>query len=169
MDSIKQLLEIDIIQWIYTMFIILSAIIAMITLVSKFCSYINKPLKWFRGKNEDHELLITTANGLNALREKHEEDVFQSIKHDKEIKKDLEKLTKMFIDKEIDDQRWEILDFASAISAGRQYSQEQFAHVLSIYEKYEKILEEHNLSNGQVTASMDVINEVYKEKLKKGF
>jgi len=75
----------------------------------------------------------------------------------------------MFIDKEIDDQRWEILDFASAISAGRRYSKEQFDHVLSIYEKYERILELHNLSNGQVTTSMEVINEVYKEKLKNGF
>ena len=72
-------------------------------------------------------------------------------------------------DKEIDDMRWEILNFSSALTSGRQYNKESFDHVIQIHEKYEKILEENGLENGQVTASMEVIIEVYKEKLKTGF
>lgn len=168
-EPIKQLLELDLIQWFYTFVIILSGLVAFISLISKFCESIGKPIKWFMGKNEDHELLLSTRNDLDNLIQKQETDVEQSIRHDNLLKDDLHKLTQMFIDKEIDDWRWEILDFASAISAGRQYSKEQYDHVISIYEKYEKILEENNLVNGHVTNSMEVINEIYKEKLKIGF
>ena len=75
----------------------------------------------------------------------------------------------MFVDKQIDDIRYEILDFASSLSAGRQYSKEQFDHIISIDEKYKKILKENDLENGQVTASMEVITGIYKEKLRTGF
>lgn len=122
-----------------------------------------------REKREDHELLIKTVESVTHLGQQRDIDVEQSIRHDRIIKDDLEKLTKMFIDKEIDDIRWEILDFASAISEGRKYSKEQFNHVLSIYAKYEKILEDNHMENGLVTASMEVINDIYKEKLRTGF
>ena len=40
---------------------------------------------------------------------------------------------------------------------------------ISIDEKYKKILKENDLENGQVTASMEVITGIYKEKLRTGF
>ena len=120
-------------------------------------------------RDRDHALLLTTASALSELQKKQEEDVRQSIRHDKEIKADLENLLQMFLDKEIDDWRWEILDFASALSSGRQYSKEQFTHVFAIFEKYEQVLETNNLTNGQTAMSMEVINEIYKERLKNGF
>lgn len=169
MNEIKELFNIDLPSLIIGFFILLSAMMAIINIIGKFSEMIGKPLKWIRKKNEDHELLIATAKNLAALQEKHEGDVSQSIRHDGEIKKELERLTSLFLEKEIDDQRWEILDFASAISSGREFSKEQFDHVLSTYEKYEKILEEHGMRNGQVTASMEVIREVYKGKLINGF
>ena len=87
----------------------------------------------------------------------------------KDISSSLGKLTDMFIDKNIEDMRWEILNFCSALTSGRKYNKESFNHVIQIHEKYEKILEENNMENGQVTASMEVIMDVYKEKLKNGF
>ena len=75
----------------------------------------------------------------------------------------------MFIEKQIDDIRYEILDFSSALSSGRQYNKEQFDHIIKIHEKYEKILKENGLENGQVTVSMQVIMEIYKDKLRTGF
>lgn len=156
-------------------------IIILISVVLFSATEISKAVLWLvhnlfkleskntREKREDHELLIKTVESVTYLSKQREIDVEQSINHDKIIKNDLEKLTKMFIDKEIDDIRWEILDFASALSSGRNYSKEQFNHVLSLYSKYEKILESNNMENGLVTTSMDVINELYKEKLIKGF
>ena len=85
------------------------------------------------------------------------------------ISDSLGKLTDMFIDKNIEDMRWEILNFCSALTSGRKYNKESFNHVIQIHEKYEKILEENDMENGQVTASMEVIMDVYKDKLKNGF
>lgn len=85
------------------------------------------------------------------------------------ISETLSKLTDMMVDSNIENMRWEILNFCSALTSGRKYNKESFNHVISVHEKYEKILEEHNMENGQVTASMEVIMDVYKEKLKNGF
>lgn len=86
---------------------------------------------------------------------------------DRDIK--IENLTSLFISKDIDDMRWEILNFCSALTSGRKYNKESFDHVIQIHEKYEKVLKENNMENGRVTASMEVIMDVYKEKLKNGF
>lgn len=85
------------------------------------------------------------------------------------ISDSLNKLTRMFVDKEVDDMRWEILNFCSDLTSGKRYNKESFDHVIQIHEKYEKVLEEYDMENGQVTASMEVIMDVYKEKLKNGF
>lgn len=85
------------------------------------------------------------------------------------ISESLSKLTAMFVDKEVDDMRWEILNFCSALTSGRKYNKESFDHVIQIHEKYEKVLEEHDMENGRVTASMEVIMDFYKDKLKNGF
>ena len=120
-------------------------------------------------RKADHELLLNTVKNLEELHNKHEEDTKQSIRHDEIIREDLSKLTQLFIEKQIDDIRYEILDFSSALSSGRQYNKEQFDHIIKIHEKYEKILKENGLENGQVTASMQVIMEIYKDKLRTGF
>ena len=77
---------------------------------------------------------------------------------DRDIK--IENLTSLFISKDIDDMRWEILNFCSALTSGRKYNKESFDHVIQIHEKYEKVLKENNMENGRVTASMEVIMDV---------
>lgn len=85
------------------------------------------------------------------------------------VNESLSKLTDMIVDSSIENMRWEILNFCSALTSGRKYNKESFNHVISVHEKYEKILKENDMENGQVTASMEVIMEVYKEKLMNGF
>lgn len=169
MDEIIALTEINFGVVFTGVIIILVGIVSLVTLIEKISIIIKKPVKWLKNKDDDHELVIKTAEELQKLSEKHEEDTMQSIKHDEIIRSDLEKLTTMFLGKQIDDMRWEILDFASALSLGRQYSKEQFDHVLQIHTKYEKILAENHMENGQVTVSMKVISDIYAEKLKSGF
>lgn len=103
------------------------------------------------------------------LQKKQKNDVIQSDKHDNEIRNDLKKLTEMFIDKEINDMRWEINNFATKVSEGRPCNKDSFKHCIHMYEKYEKLLEDNHLENGEVRISMEIINETYKEKLKNGF
>jgi len=94
MDAIQNIFNQDIAALIVGIFIIMSGIIAMFNIIGKFSEIIGKPLKWVQRKNQDHELLIATSTKLNALQDKHEEDVRQSISHDKDIKEDLEILKK---------------------------------------------------------------------------
>lgn len=122
-----------------------------------------------------NEMSKFTTNRINDRQQSLEiqKELKDSIKDLVDGQKDrdekIENLTSLFISKEIDDMRWEILNFCSALSSGRRYNKESFDHVIQIHEKYEQILEENNMENGRVTASMEVIMDVYKEKLKNGF
>ena len=77
-------------------------------------------------------------------------------------------LTDMFVDKEIDDLRYKILDFASSVSSGKKFNRESYDHILRMYGKYEKILEEHNMENGLVEESVKYIQSSYQQALKSG-
>ena len=169
MELIERITEINFANWVITAFLLLSIFIAGYEIIGKASEIIGKPVKYVRERNKIKELTLQNTEQIKELTQKHEDSVNQSIRHDEIIRKDLAKLTKMFVDKQIDDIRYEILDFASSLSAGRQYSKEQFDHIISIDEKYKKILKENDLEKGQVTASMEVITGIYKEKLRTGF
>ena len=169
MEQIEQFMSINFSSFFILCFIFMSGVVGIFTLIGKFSEIIKRPVSWVRKKNEDHELLIKTAQSLNELRAKQEEDTKQSIRHDRMIKEDLEKLTLIIQDKNINDWRYEILDMASAISSGRRYSKEQYDHVIDIHGRYENLLKSLGRTNGQVDASMEVIMESYKEKRKNGF
>ena len=169
MSQIIELFKQDFSSLILGIFVIMSGFIAIYEIVCKFLSIFGKPIGIMKQRKADHELLLNTVKNLEELHNKHEEDTKQSIRHDEIIREDLSKLTQLFIEKQIDDIRYEILDFSSALSSGRQYNKEQFDHIIKIHEKYEKILKENGLENGQVTASMEVIMEIYKDKLRTGF
>ena len=158
MDEWMNLTKTDWVLWIAGLFALLNFGKYAWEMAEYWIAKIGLETKGMRKKKEEYELLIGAVNKVNALEEKN--DV---------IRKDIDNLTKLFIEKQIDDMRFEILDFASAISLGRNYSKEQFDHVIVIDKKYQKILEENGLENGQVTASMEVIMDVYKEKLRTGF
>lgn len=169
MDAINLLLKQDITSLILGIFIIMSAVIAMFSIIGKFSEIIGKPVGWIKKKNQDHELLMKTIQSLTALQQKHEEYEKQSDRYDNELRKDLKTLTDMFVDKEINDYRWEIINFADKISNGKNLSKEYYIHCFHTYERYEKIIEENGLTNGEVELSMEIINQSYKEKLKSGF
>lgn len=123
-------------------------------------------IKFDENRTKDRQVSIEREKRLNdRITESnvHRDKVISNISDS------LNKLTTMFVDKEVDDMRWEILNFCSALTSGRKYNKESFDHVIQIHEKYEKVLEEYDMENGQVTASMEVIMDVYKEKLKNGF
>lgn len=100
MDAIKQLTELD-----YSTLIIGVAVVAgSFKIVCNFFSWFCNFFSWFvshfgletkkmRQKREDHELLIATAKNLELLQNKQNEDVRQSIVHDKRIKDDLKNVT----------------------------------------------------------------------------
>lgn len=82
--------------------------------------------------------------------------------------KKIDSLTEMFVDKEIDDMRYKILDFASSVSSGKKFNRESYDHILKTYDKYERILEERHMENGLVEESIKYIQSAYQENLKNG-
>lgn len=121
------------------------------------------------------EMFKYTENRINDRKQSIEiqKELKDSIKalidgqHDRDEK--INNLTDMFIDKEIDDYRWEIINFATKVSEGTPCNRDSFKHCIRTYEKYEALLEKHGLENGEVEISMQVINEAYKKKLLEGF
>ena len=91
MDEIKSILEIDLNQFIFTVFVILLGLRVMVEVIKWFLfDLLGIETKSMRLKKEEHELLIQTSNDLKILAEKHAEDVKQSIEHDKRIQNNLD-------------------------------------------------------------------------------
>ena len=131
--------------------------------------HIGKPIGNMKQRKEDHELIVKNSKAIRDLSRKHIDDTNEAIKCDEEIKGELKRLTNMFIDKEINDYRWEIINFATKVSEGKPCNRDSYKHCFRTYEKYERLLKENGLENGEVEISMEIINESYKDKLQEGF
>ncbi len=156
----------------YIFISIIIILICMKTTTSLFEWIVDKlglETKWMKRKREDHELLIKTSQNLLELQERHNADIDESDKHDEEMRNDIKNLTELFVEKQINDYRWEIINLADKISSGKVVSKECYKHAISTYERYEKIIEEKGLTNGEVEISIQIINDSYKQKLKEGF
>lgn len=168
MEWIEKLFNLDYSSIILAIFIIMSAFIAIYNIIGKFSAIIGKPFKWVHSKETDHNMLLEHERKIADLAVKHKEDTDKINTEENAIRQDIAKLTNMFLDKQIDDMRYEILDFASSLSSGRKHNRESFDHILRVYNKYEKILEDNNLENGLVEESIRYIQETYHDLLKNG-
>lgn len=168
MDEIQVLLNLDWIALILGIFIAMSGIITIVEIIGKFSELIGKPVKWVRNKQKDHELILKNENAIKDLSKQHEEDTKESIRHDRAIEDKLEKLTEMFVSKQISDMRWEINNFATKISENKPCNKDCFQHCFKTYEAYEDILKERSLTNGEVEISMKIIRDAYQTKMKNG-
>lgn len=169
MNEMIELTQIDYVSVLPAAVAILAGTKAILSLLESFVEKLGLETKWMRQRREEHELLIQTSQNLTALQTQHEHDMQKSDRRDEEISANIKKLTRMFVDKEIDDMRWEINNFATKVSEGKPCNKDSFKHCIHMYEKYERILEDNGLENGEVEISMELINEAYKEKLKEGF
>lgn len=166
MTEIIELTKLDFPSIFISVFVILLGIKAIVSLFEWIINKLGLETKWMRQKREEHELLLNTSNSLISLQEKHEEDMKRSDMHDEEMRNDIKKLTDLFIDKQINDYRWEIINLADKIAKGKTASKECLRHAIATYEKYEKIITEHGLVNGEVEISIEVIKECYQNRLK---
>lgn len=166
MDAITELTKIDFSSIFVSVFIILIGIKSITSIFEWVIDKLGLETKWIKNKREEHELLIQTSQNLIALQEKHAEDIKRSDEHDAEMRNDIKKLTDLFVDKQINDYRWEIINLADKISSEKTVSKECLRHAIATYEKYEKIIKEHGLVNGEVEISIEIIKEAYQKKLK---
>lgn len=69
----------------------------------------------------------------------------------------------------IDRKRDKIIDFASSVANANDntlFSREQFNRIFKVYEEYEKIIKEHNRTNGEVDIAYRIITEEYENKMR---
>ena len=167
MSNIEQLLSIDG-SVILSLFVILFGFVAIAQIIEKVSIYVGKPVSWVRNKNKDHETIVKITETMEALRKQQDTDREQSIKHDEAIRNDLEKFSTMFLDKSVEDMRWRILDFSSAISNGRKFNRESYDFIIKTYDQYEKILREQGKTNGVIDETILYIKDEFREHLKNG-
>lgn len=165
MNEIIELTQINFSSVLIAVSVILIGVKTIVSLFEWIAQKLGLETKWMRVGREEHELLIRTSQTLAALQEKQKQDTERSDRQDEEISNDIKKLTQMFLEKEIDDMRWEINNFATIVSEGKPCNKDSFQHCIHVYEKYERILAENGLENGEVEISMELINEAYKQKL----
>ncbi len=168
MDAIQELTQINFVYVFISVFVILVGIKAIVSLFEWVIDKLGLETKWMRKRREEHDLLIHTSQNLIALQEQHAEDIKKTDEYDIEMREDIKKLTELFVDKQINDYRWEIINLADKIAGGKTVSKECLRHAISTYEKYEKIIIENGLVNGEVEISIEIIKENYQQKLKGG-
>lgn len=175
MDAVRELFEINFGYVFVSVFVILAGLKAAVSLCEWASGKLGLETKWMRRSREEHELLMATSKNLaelqkehTALRKEHMDDMLKSDEHDEEMKNEIKKLTDLFIEKQINDYRWEIINLADKIANAGTVSRECLRHAISTYEKYEKIIAENGLANGEVEISIEVIKEYYQNRLKEG-
>lgn len=133
------------------------------TRIKKYETRLDENADHFYNKQKEyHEQSITIRNELRDKQDslsKKQDDLITG----------MAELKQMLVQKDVDDMRWEILNFANAVMSNREYNKEQYDHVLDIYKKYEIILEENNMQNGRVDASIAFIKKHYEELMENGF
>lgn len=67
----------------------------------------------------------------------------------------------------IDNKRNDIINFAShVIDENYMVTKEQFNRIFKIYDEYENIIAEHNLTNGEVDIALRIIKESYERHMR---
>lgn len=168
MEAIKELLSLDFTAVILTVFIVMSGVIAMYSIIGKFSEVIGKPVKWVKQRQIDHDLLEKNKKDIKDLKDKHEADTKKYETSHQELIDDIKGLKDLLLDKQISDYRWEIINTADKISNGRIVSKECLKHAIATYDKYETVIEEYGLTNGEVEISMEIINNAYKNMIHRG-
>ena len=157
MNAIENLIQIN----YFLVAIEFMAILFAIKEIIEIFSYFKKKFRIKIGSEEDKETLEERISTL----EKHDKWQYGELT---KISNCVEEIKKNMVSKEIDDTRWKLLDFCSALTSGRKYNREAFAHIFKTYEKYEQILEDNGMTNGFAEESMNAVKEIYHDKLKNG-
>lgn len=166
---IEEGFQIDVISFCLTGITLMATVIAIVKTIEQFSKIFKKPVWWIKQNNSDHQAIVALRDDLDKHIKTEEKRIEQLSCTDSAIKKDIaaltenvDKLTEMFVNKDISDIRFKILDVATNITLGQQYTIEQLTYVLKIHDDYTRILHERGLTNGQIDMSIEIIREEYR-------
>lgn len=78
-----------------------------------------------------------------------------------DINVQIRRLNDELVEHEIDQLRWNILEFSNSCMQGKNHTKEEFDHVISDHQKYEQILKREGKTNGQVDIAFNAILDIY--------
>lgn len=174
-------------------FFVMQAIGEFLEFKGKVVPEFFKIRKWFtRRKREkaeaaqtlkDVQVLLNDVNGhysadniakrdgwmqwVNNRAEVYDESIKQLREALTEVMQALKDNTKLTEEMFIQSSRDRIIDFATKTSNENvMVSREEFNRIFKVYAKYEKYLEEHKMTNGEVDINYQIIKESYEQRLR---
>ena len=157
MGTIAKLADID---YVLVMLGFLSILFAAKEII-EILGYFKKKFRLKTGIDQDKESLEERI----ATLERHDNWQYREIT---KMSKGIENIESELLDNNLERKRKYILDFCSSLSNGQKQNREAFNNVFKTYKKYEKILSDHNMENGQAEESIKFISEKYQEYLRDG-
>ena len=155
-------------EWINYAVSILSGLAIAIPLVIKLVEYVQKSVK----EKNWNKLLDLIMRLMSEAETKFEtgadkkEWVLAMVKAsaDTQVLKDNTKMTEeMFVQNSRD----RIIDFATKVSVETNpVSREEFNRIFKVHTRYEKFLDEHEMTNGEVDIAYRIIQEAYEHHMK---
>lgn len=104
---------------------------------------------------------------INDRAEVYDESIKQLREALTEVMQALKDNTKLTEEMFIQSSRDRIIDFATKTSNENvMVSREEFNRIFKVYAKYEKYLEEHKMTNGEVDINYQIIKESYEQRLR---
>lgn len=192
-EVIKQLQLFDYWGFFTAAMILMGALVAVKKGIEEFSKTFGFETPWMKEKREKKEYRDNITSQLrsltdreSALEKRHHVDIqtqSDDLRHLEQLHKDTfdslislsndirslkEEMERVELKRSIDKARWNIIDFATKLKNGEKVSGEHYAIIFKKYDEYELLLEEHGLTNGQCTASMNFIRKRYEWDLESG-
>lgn len=185
-EQFERLVSIDYISFFCALFTIMAAFVAIKEGVEKFCKAFEFETPWMRKAREKREYMEKVDKQLELLMQreesmeaKHSTDVGQLegvvgevresfVELQNQITALSNKIEQMELNKTIKKLRWDIINFASDLPRRENIPLEQYNIIFNDIKEYEKIIEDNELTNGQVESSVHVIKKRYEHDLEAG-
>ena len=164
-NAIKGIHEIGELNVLLSILYISILVVAIVTIIKKIAECFGIETKNSLYKKAQEQRIIELEHKI----EKCNDDINKYSQKIHEDHNELKEIKRLIVDNSIENMRWQILDFSNAVMSGREYNKEQYDHVLDIHNKYEQILSDNHMTNGQVTASMQFVHRRYQELMEIGF
>ena len=185
-DAFEEMLSIDYVSFLIALCTIMTGTLAIKGLVENFCKTFEFETPWMRTKREKREYIEKVNKQLELLMQREEsievkhltdmgqlEGVVGEVRESfAELQNQItalsNKIEQMELNKTIKKLRWDIINFASDLTRRENIPLEQYNIIFNYIKEYEKIIEDNELTNGQVESSVHVIKKRYEHDLEAG-
>lgn len=104
--------------------------------------------------------------GVDKRLKAYDDSILEISKNLSDVTQTLKDNTKLTEEMFIQSSRDRIIDFATKTSNENvMVSREEFNRIFKVYAKYEKFLEEHGMTNGEINIAYQIIKESYEQHL----